>query len=264
MATTNAFSGRLNVQNPQYTVAAWAPASTPTQFQSRPHPSAVHSSGSRPNRSPNDLATDESFIILVVCSILSALSLSAVILRLASGVVKRRFNATDGATLIAFILAMGLWAESFMAVSLGAGKHLPTLPVSSIYGLLKVLFDWKITHHLAKLATQLAILLMLKDAFTLKNRYFKWAWVTVAFLTDLTCVAAVGLDILTCSPIQHAWDPTVPGFCFDPHLLLAICNGAIGVTSVMTLALPILPIIFAKVSWRRKACMGALWFFAFL
>ena len=208
----------------------------------------------------------EVITLLVVPPLITGLALIAVLLRLASATIRRRWKSTDYATLTAIILVLGLEAQSVTAVMSGAGMHQNKYTrVEDNLRLLRVIFAWRINSHLAKLAAQTAVLLMIKDSFSLKNRYFKWAWSIIVTLTATTYLTTIGFDIFRCNPIQSMWDSTISDpKCLDGRIVAVASEIAVGITSVMTLALPILPMFSAKVSWQRKGWMGALWFFAFL
>ena len=206
-------------------------------------------------------------LVQALTSPIAGIAILTVLLLLTLRIVKkRRLHGTDYALLVALVLDCGIWTESLLYVQGAIDNWLTTsLTPNDLVRLLKIIYAWMINYHLAKLATEVAILYMLKDTFKLEKRGFKKAWLATLALTVMCGVAAVIVDIARCTPVEKNWDFTAPGGkCLDGQAVIIGTNAAVGTSSVVILLLSFLQIIRDGVNWKVKALMLLYWIIGFL
>lgn len=205
-------------------------------------------------------------VVFIVAAVALGLSFVVTVLHLVSGAVRRRrLIGVDYTVILAFVIAAGLDTEALLAAPWGVGAHVTSFSLRPMLRLFKLFFAWRATYPVAKCTTQLAILYSLKEAFSLKNRYFRISWSFITSWTILSAAAWVLIILYYQAKVNLALELQVNPTCLSENKVITMYVAPItfGASSVMLLALPILPIWFAKVSWKRKCAMVGLWFVGF-
>ena len=205
-------------------------------------------------------------LVQALTSPIASIAILIVLLLLTLRIVKRRgLRGTEYALIAALVLDIGVWVESLVYVQGATANWLSTnLSVNDLVRLLKIIYAWNINYHAAKVATEIAILYMLKDTFKLETRGFKYSWLATLGLTILCGVVAVIVDLARCTPVQANWDFTVPAKCLDGQAVIIGTNAAVGAPSVLILLLSFVQIIRDGVSWKVKLLMLLYWIIGFL
>ncbi|KAI4146707.1 MAG: hypothetical protein LQ340_005835 [Diploschistes diacapsis] len=179
-------------------------------------------------------------------------------------VKRRRLVGTDYAIVAALLLDCGLLAESLVSVNGATGNGVIYISVDGLTSLLKLIYAWAINYHLAKLATEVALLLMLRDTFKLEKRGLKYAWIATLVLTVLSGTVAAIVDAAQCIPVEHNWDLTRPGTCLNAQAVFIGTNAAVGASGVAILIFSFVQIVRDSAAWKYKALMLLYWIIGFL
>lgn len=136
----------------------------------------------------------------------------------------------------------------------GVGQHLPAVVADDPATLVtwgKVIFALLFLYSLAVAFPKLSILALYLRIFTEKP-YRIATWVLGAIISG-TAFAVSLTTIFQCSPVQYAWDKSIPGgTCLDQALFYVYCSLPNVITDVAILLLPIPMIIKLHTNQSQK------------
>ncbi len=136
----------------------------------------------------------------------------------------------------------------------GVGQHLPAVLAANPERLLtwgKVIYALVILYSLAVAFPKLSILALYLRIFTEKP-YRISTWVLAAIISG-TAIAVSLATIFQCSPVQYAWDKSLPeGTCTDVASFYVYCSVPNVITDVAILLLPIPMILRLHTNQSQK------------
>ncbi len=153
------------------------------------------------------------------------------------------------------IICMGQVALVLYVVHLGAGKHVVFLHDIPAYA--KSIIAMECLYCIGTASFKFSALLLFHRIFGSVPRFTALLW-SLAVLIIANNVAEIFLSVFQCTPVNKAWDPTVPGSCVD--IILAACiPGAINVLSdFITVLLP-MPLVWGlQMPLNRKIQLVAI------
>lgn len=110
-------------------------------------------------------------------------------------------------------------------------------------------------------AINLSILLQYYRIFLPSRRYNRFLWwgsLLLIIINLVWCIISTLMGIFICSPVRKAWDPLVPGHCYDEKKVLLSTSGIRVLSEVATLVLPIPAIWRLQMSKRKRFGMTAI------
>lgn len=171
----------------------------------------------------------------------------------------RNHGADDWLITFATLVILAASAAGSAAVGLGYGKHIMDIPVehraAAVRGvviqnsLLLQTFAWP----------KLAILALLRRLLDLR--------LLTTCILGFLCLSLVVMDFaasviwyVQCSPIQHQWDQTVPGSCWNPSILQIFGSFIAAYSAFIDFVLALYPpFIIARLNMpRSKKVMTSL------
>lgn len=114
---------------------------------------------------------------------------------------------------------MAVCGVGLKLVDLGMGKHIEVVPPENLTPFLKLLW---VEYYIFDAGTSIAkgsALLFYARVFNNTKSRFKYALWTVHALNAAWLVGIIFAVIFECTPIQKAWDPTIPGRCDNEDAL---------------------------------------------
>ncbi|KAI1169503.1 hypothetical protein F4777DRAFT_572916 [Nemania sp. FL0916] len=162
--------------------------------------------------------------IFVLCLVAIPITSLVTLLRLLNAARSReKINIEDWFTLVAllsFLFHAGVALWNVIDLN-GTGRFgNAALAPWRLVRLAKVGYVQSLNFPVNPTAAKLSLLALYHRIFRVNRIYRKWVWL-LAVLQVLWFFAVLIVRILICTPPQKLWDPTTPGTCIDPSLLLA-------------------------------------------
>lgn len=146
----------------------------------------------------------------------------------------------------------------------GFGQHIYNLSPENKLIALKLFFVAQIFYKLTMNLTKISILLLYMRIFAV----FTWfRWIVRVLIVTVTAymIAAFFASVFQCTPVERAWDKTVPGTCISIEKNWYANAGFSIATDTIILLLPIQPILSLKLPIGEKvAVMGVFILGAFV
>lgn len=183
------------------------------------------------------------------CIIWMIISIIAVMLRfwsraLSSSPYSPRFWWDDWCALIALVLhshalrcivltflqivSLAQGSLELAIISLGLGKHISLLPLENTEQLLKALWIGEILFDTGMTFARYSVILFYSRIFVTRQKTkFRYVLWTLHALNTAWLIACIFATIFGCTPVEHFWNRTSPGFCIlTQHLWLGSASTA--------------------------------------
>ncbi|KAK2608300.1 hypothetical protein N8I77_006918 [Diaporthe amygdali] len=210
-----------------------------------------------------DLPSENSSTASIVGGIVSAIFLSVLtVVRLAGKRAVRNWGLDDLIMAISFVLALTVVGLSIYMSYRGMGRHMWDLQDGQVLEVLETLFIATAIYPVLLALVKISIVLLYLGIFPSKGFQIA-AWVVVGFIA----VSGLAMDlfaVLTCSPIEYAWNKDIkPGHCIS-EILPSGMGAAVGVIQdVAVVVLPAIQVRKLQMKKRQKVlvmglfCLGA-------
>ena len=107
------------------------------------------------------------------------------------------------------------------SVELGLGKHAGCVSPNKITEDVKLEYIEVILLFVSTLFSRVSVCIFLLRIFSI-NIHWRWTLYSIMALTvvaNITCIITV---LTECRPLAKLWNPTTPGSCWQPHVVLRI------------------------------------------
>lgn len=165
-----------------------------------------------------------------------------VLLRLLSRLVLAKGNAGVDDALIVFAMAVEIASNIAVsiAVTAGIGRHMTELsPESQIDAGYKLIILSSIVVWTFALP-KLAILALLQRIFQIPRYILYLCWF-MCFVTICGSFATSVIWFEQCRPVEHQWNPAVPGKCWPSHVIAGLGYFTSAISAVLDLAFSLYP-----------------------
>ncbi|KAJ1335004.1 hypothetical protein MN608_01737 [Microdochium nivale] len=195
------------------------------------------------------------YTIYVPIAIFSILCPVAVTLKLWSRTRKGGTLGWDDLTnVLALVFALATGGVLLDCCAHGYGRHWVTLALEDQHEAMKLFYVSQVTYKTSINLTKASILLLYLRIFG-SIRWFRYA--CAAVLSCVACYWAASLagTVFQCTPVQRAFDPSVPGHCID-NLRFWYANAGFSIaTDLVILVLPMLPVTTLEIPRVQKMAL---------
>ncbi|KAK2605594.1 hypothetical protein N8I77_008420 [Diaporthe amygdali] len=146
----------------------------------------------------------------------------------------------------------------------GFGQHIYNLSPENRLMALKLFYIAQIFYKLTMNLTKISILLLYMRIFEV-FAWFRWVGRTLIGIVTAYMIAAFFAAVFQCTPVQRAWDKSVPGTCISIEKNWYANAGFSIATDAIILLLPIKPVLSLKLPVGEKiAVLGVFVLGAFV
>ncbi|KAG5969863.1 hypothetical protein E4U58_001014 [Claviceps cyperi] len=192
------------------------------------------------NASPEVDAQSQWATVLIVCLVLSMLSIVTVSSRLWIRAKARGLAADDYMAALSAVFAFTYSVLCITQTKYGLGLPIKLRPAQNVGPYARVNFAGRPIYQIGisffKIALLISYLQLLQGTDHRSYRLVIWGTIAVVFLAHLGCTLSL---ILACSPVEKSWKPWVPGTCLKPGPSF---TGYAVVTIVSDVVVAVLPI----------------------
>ncbi|KAI0429253.1 hypothetical protein F5Y09DRAFT_310864 [Xylaria sp. FL1042] len=185
--------------------------------------------------------------VIAIVTVFQVFSTTALILRLWTRLKIQRIRpgTDDLAIFTAWACSVALDTLIGLQTIYGLGKHVTDIPPDTDFITSNILFyAHQPIYYISVSLTKVSIILFYFRLLPQQSyRAFLWTMMVVVILTGASSTIA---GIFQCSPIAHAWNPNIPGTCFNQFALF-FANG--GLNIAQDLILYILP---TRILWSMN------------
>ncbi|CCF38132.1 integral membrane protein [Colletotrichum higginsianum] len=198
--------------------------------------------------------TDDMTKIRWVSGVVTVCASIFMVMRLTTKVAKlSTWGADDTVAVVAFVVIVGLYVESFYFAEAGLGKDIWTLLPDEITHFLKLLFVLEFFYLVGLAVIKASILFFFLRIFP-ERRFRRVLWL-MQVLNMLVCLSFVILCFAQCRPFSHfwtGWDGKHEGKCLDLNKI-GLSHVALNIVlDVCMLALPVTQIYKLQMDRRKK------------
>ncbi|KAG5996482.1 hypothetical protein E4U52_006552 [Claviceps spartinae] len=212
------------------------------------------------NASPEVDAQSQWATVLIVCLVLSVLSIVTVGSRLCIRAKARGLAADDYMAALSAVFAFTYSVLCITQTKYGLGLPIKLRPAQNVGPYARVNFAGRPIYQIGisffKIALLISYLRLLQGTDHRSYRLVVWGTIAVVFLAHLGCALSL---IFACSPVEKSWKPWVPGTCLKPGPSF---TGYAVVTIVSDVVVAVLPIpVLLKLSVRLGKKVGLIGIF---
>ncbi|KAE8353211.1 hypothetical protein BDV28DRAFT_148276 [Aspergillus coremiiformis] len=148
-----------------------------------------------------------------------------------------------------------------LQANVGLGRHVIYLenPKQGFLEILKYSMIYQIVNVSCAMITKYSIslyILRIRD-----SRALRWALAWIMLFMTLATIGAVVIIAVSCIPLEHLWNKSIPGTCLPPSKVYSVAHVQSGFTIVVDLALTSAPVIIlwnVKIERGRKTLICGL------
>ncbi|KAJ9341061.1 integral membrane protein [Paecilomyces variotii] len=177
-------------------------------------------------------------------------------------VYMKGLGSDDVCFTFSYVFTCVLCVVSALMVRYGAGQHLKTLDPEDIERFLQLDFVISIAYIFAFITIKVSFLLFYLRIFPGK-RVLAVCYGCIVFLI-CQCIEETAVVIFQCSPVQKAWDSTVPGKCLNLLTFFYVSFGIKLASDLVIFFLPIPLLYKTKLSRGKKTGVIAMFALGFL
>jgi len=203
---------------------------------------------------------DETVKVRWVGSVAIAIASVFMAMRLTTKAAKlSAWGADDTCAIVAFVLVLAVYAESFYLTEVGFGKEVWTLHDYEITSFLKLLYFLQLLYLVQIALIKASILFFFLKIFP-DRRFRQCLWI-VQVLNLLICLAFVGVGFGQCRPFSYfwtGWDGEHEGSCLDATVT-GLAHVALNIAlDIIMLVLPVTQIYKLQMNRRKKIGVMAM------
>ncbi|OSS48377.1 hypothetical protein B5807_07810 [Epicoccum nigrum] len=175
-------------------------------------------------------------------------------------IVKKKFALEDALIVFAAVLFIPIVGLQINAYNYGGSKHQWNVTIGDLSTALRYVYAVLILYCFSLYAAKLSILLQIKHIFLGTPQVKKFVfWASWAMIALVTCayIFTTMLLIFSCTPVQKAWNPLLPGKCHNSAA--GYVSGTVNLVSdVAVLLLPMAGVSQLRMELRKKAAVSAI------
>ncbi|KZZ97397.1 integral membrane protein [Moelleriella libera RCEF 2490] len=212
------------------------------------------------NATPEVDAQSQWVTIMVVCLVLSVLSIATVCARLWVRGKGRGLGGDDYMSALSMVFALAYSILCIVQTKFGLGLPLKLRPKEDVGPYSRVNFAGRPIYQLGisffKIALLISYLRLLQGTDHKIYRMVVWGTMIAVFLAHLGCTLSL---IFACTPVEKSWKPWVTGSCLQPGPSF---TGYAVVTIVSDVVVAILPIpVLLRLNVRLEKKLGLIGIF---
>ncbi|KAH7316751.1 hypothetical protein B0I35DRAFT_479569 [Stachybotrys elegans] len=187
-------------------------------------------------------------------TIMLVLTTAWAVLRIVSRrMAKRKFQTEDYIYFVAQLFFYGSAACSLTLIATGPPNR-ATMPIK-----MRTMMPMRLCYAMTLFCVKLSIILIIRRIFAQSSRSVRiLCWVALA-LTALWALYASLIEFLICTPVESAWDPTVPRTrCIDHRLAYGVIPAWDIPIELLILAIPLPSILRLQTAKVQKVALVAM------
>ncbi|EHK44092.1 uncharacterized protein TrAtP1_008569 [Trichoderma atroviride] len=198
--------------------------------------------------------------IIIICVVLSVLSMLTVGARLYIRFAARGLASDDWMSALSVVFALMYSILCIVQTRYGLGLPIADRPPASLDAYTKVNFAGRPIYQIGisffKIALLISYLRLLKGTDQRTYRYVVFATIALVFLGHLGCALSL---VFACNPVQRSWNPHINGTCLAPGPSFTAYAVVTIVSDIIVAILP-LPVLF-RLNIRLAKKLGLIGIF---
>ncbi|MCJ1428153.1 hypothetical protein MMC29_006061 [Sticta canariensis] len=183
-------------------------------------------------------------LTITASAVLSVLSTLAIALKvLVRHQTKARFEADDYTIFVTLIFAWASFVCVYYETRNGLGMHLLAVKPEQIQNLTRALLFEAPTFQIAVMLNQLSLLFLYRRIFTLMESWFRYTLYAIGIFCIGSGIALFFAGLFHCMPLNHGWNPNVPGHCrvdIQALYITATVLNLVGDISIVAAPMPLI------------------------
>ncbi|KAM0480969.1 hypothetical protein ACHAPE_000281 [Trichoderma viride] len=198
--------------------------------------------------------------IIIICAVLSFLSMLTVGARLYIRFAARGLASDDWMSALSVVFALIYSILCIVQTRYGLGLPIADRPPASLDSYTKVNFAGRPIYQIGisffKIALLISYLRLLKGTDQKTYRYVVFATIALVFLGHLGCALSL---VFACNPVQRSWNPHINGTCLAPGPSFTAYAVVTIISDIVVAILP-LPVLF-RLNIRMAKKLGLIGIF---